>query len=127
MPTGKIIAFFSALLLLPACVTSKTYPVYIESMDSNETFTGMTTARLFGESSFSVKSEENIVCSGEYQASVLMSATDTASDAGPIQCSDGRTGRWSAVGTPDAGGKGIGKLEGDRIRVYYGNMIPKGE
>lgn len=112
------------LAVLATAVTgcATTYPLYVKNPDSEEVFIGKATSRMFGESDFQVSNPDGVVCTGKYKATVIVNAQEGTSNAGTLVCSDGRSGTWVVSGAGTSGGQGVGKLDGKKIIIMYGNM-----
>lgn len=109
-----------SLVSLAGCST--TYPLYMKNPESEEVFIGKATSLMSGQSSFRVSNPDGVVCTGQYKADVIVNAQEGTSNAGTLTCSDGRAGTWVVSGAGVSGGQGVGKLDGKRIIIMYGNM-----
>jgi hypothetical protein len=116
----KRLIFCLILPTLGACSTS--YPLYLKVPTRNEVFIGKATSQIFGKSSFSIRSPDGVICTGNYKATVSVNPQEGTANAGIMQCSDGRTGSWVISGAGVSGGQGVGKLNGENVIIMYGGM-----
>jgi hypothetical protein len=63
----------------------------------------------------------NVSCIAPYQTHMVWDANSTYTLNGTLECSDGRTGSWSATGSNNIG-RGIGTLGGQKISISFGNI-----
>ena len=116
----KFVIAASGAALLAGCST--TYPLYVKNPSTDEIFIGKATSQLIGTSDFTVSNPDGITCTGKYDATVIVNAMEGTSNAGTMNCSDGRSGTWVVSGAGISGGQGVGKLDGKRIIIMYGSI-----
>ena len=63
----------------------------------------------------------NVSCTAPYQTHFVWDANSTYTLNGTLECSDGRTGNWTATGSNNIG-RGVGTLAGERISISFGNI-----
>jgi len=117
---NKKFLLLPTILSLVGCSTS--YPLYVKNPSTEEVFIGKATSQLLGKSDFLVSNPDGVICTGKYDATVILNAMEGTSNAGTMNCTDGRTGTWVVSGAGISGGQGVGKLDGKKIIIMYGSM-----
>ena len=106
------------LMLVSGCAS---YPVFVKTETSGEQFVG-TAHSSVGGSSFIVMDGKGTTCSGTYEAEIVATRYSGSMSGGMVNCSDGRTGTWAVSGNMESG-QGIGQLDGQNIKIFYGNVV----
>jgi hypothetical protein len=108
-----------AFSILISC--SASYPVFVKTESTGEEFVG-TAHSSIGGSSFIVMDGKGTTCSGTYEAQIVATRYSGSMSGGEMKCSDGRTGTWAVSGN-QISGQGIGEIDGQKIRIFYGNIM----
>ena len=112
----------SAAVVLAGCATS--YPVYVRVEPTGEEFIGQADSTMLGKSTVRLTNSSGLSCTGEYQAEMVMSGSSVVTTKGTITCPDGRVGTWVVTGD-GSGGQGVGNLQGEKVRVYFGSFVTR--
>ncbi len=112
---------FGLVVATTGCST--VYPVYLRVEPSGEEFVGKATSSM-GTSGFTVNNGRGTECSGVYKAPLALTPRSVNTTEGDIRCDDGRTGTWVVTGTTQ-GGQGVGDIEGEKLKVYFGDVVVK--
>ena len=113
----KISITFASLVILSACTPP--IPVVGKLEATGEEFIGSANAAK-GEVT-GVIYPTNVNCIAPYKTHLVWDANSTYTLNGTLECSDGRTGTWTASGSNNIG-RGIGTLDGQKISISFGNM-----
>jgi len=113
----KISITCASLLILAACTPP--IPVVGKLEATGEEFIGSANAAK-GEVT-GVIYPTNVNCIAPYKTHLVWDANSTYTLNGTLECSDGRTGTWTASGSNNIG-RGIGTLDGQKISISFGNM-----
>ena len=115
---------FTTLLCACACACATGYPVYMRVESSGEEFIGQADSTVFRKSTVRLTNAQGLTCTGEYQAVATFSAASAVTTTGTIVCPDGRVGTWVVTGD-GGGGQGVGNLNGEKIRAYFGSFVSR--
>ena len=113
--------YFALGLISAGLLTGCTPPVPIIATleGTNEEFVGSANPNR-GEITGTVY-PSGATCFGKYKTHIAWSANSTYNLNGSIECSDGRTGTWTATGSNNIG-RGVGVLDGKKMRISFGNI-----